>query len=102
MRFAVSSPFSSSNSILETIAGLFHPPEQIDGISQLGSGNVNDTFLVTLNRSASRSAFVMQRLNTEVFEQPELVMRNLLKLGLSLIHISSPRDRTRSRMPSSA
>ncbi len=81
MRFAVSSPFSSSNSILETIAGLFHPPEQIDGISQLGSGNVNDTFLVTLNRSASRSAFVMQRLNTDVFEQPELVMRNLLKLG---------------------
>ena len=25
-----------------------------------------------------------------------------LKQGLSLIHISSPRDRTRSRMPSSA
>ncbi len=81
MRFDVSSPFSSSNPILETIAGLFHPPDQIAGISQLGSGNVNDTFLVTLNRSASRSAFVMQRLNTEVFEKPELVMSNLLKLG---------------------
>ena len=81
MRLNVTLPFSSSNSILETIAGLFHPSEQIDGISQLGSGNVNDTFLVTLNRSASRSAFVMQRLNTEVFEQPELVMGNLLKLG---------------------
>ena len=81
MRFDVSTPFSSSNPILETIAGLFHPPEQIATISQLGSGNVNDTFLVTLNRSASRSAFVMQRLNTEVFDQPELVMRNLLKLG---------------------
>ena len=77
----MSSAFSSSNSILETIAGLFHPPEQIARISQLGSGNVNDTFLVTLDRSASRSAFVMQRLNTEVFERPDLVMSNLLKLG---------------------
>ena len=67
--------------MLQTIAGLFHPPEQIAGIQQLGSGNVNDTFLVTLADSASRQAFVMQRLNTEVFEQPELVMRNLLRLG---------------------
>ena len=41
---------------------------------------MNDTFL-TLADSASRQAFVMQRLNTEVFEQPELVMRNLLRLG---------------------
>lgn len=82
MRFDVSPPLSSTASILETIAGLFHPPEQITGISQLGSGNVNDTFLVTLNRSASRQAFVMQRLNTDVFDKPELVMRNLLRLGI--------------------
>ena len=82
MRFDVSPPLSSTASILETIAGLFHPQEQITGISQLGSGNVNDTFLVTLNRSASRQAFVMQRLNTDVFDKPELVMRNFLRLGI--------------------
>ena len=82
MRFDVSPPLSSTASILETIAGLFHPQEQITGISKLGSGNVNDTFLVTLNRSASRQAFVMQRLNTDVFDKPELVMRNLLRLGI--------------------
>ena len=66
---------------LETIAGLFHPPEQIKAIDQLGAGNVNDTFLVTLEGNAPRQAFVMQRLNTDVFESPELVMRNLLRLG---------------------
>ena len=82
MRFDVSPPLSSTASILETIAGLFHPQEQITGISKLGSGNVNDTFLVTLNRSASRQAFVMQRLNTDVFDKPELVMRNFLRLGI--------------------
>ncbi len=81
MGFDVSASASGSTSILQTIAGLFHPPEQIAGIQQLGSGNVNDTFLVTLAESAPRQAFVMQRLNTEVFENPELVMRNLLRLG---------------------
>ena len=66
---------------LDAIAGLFHPPEQIISIEMLGSGNVNDTFLVTLAANADCQAFVMQRLNTNVFEKPELVMRNLLALG---------------------
>lgn len=81
MRLDVSASASGSMSILQTIAGLFHPPDQIAEIQQLGSGNVNDTFLVTLAENAPRQAFVMQRLNREVFEQPELVMRNLLRLG---------------------
>ena len=34
--------------------------------------------------------------------QAELKVKKLLDNGLSLIHISDPRDRTRSRMPSSA
>lgn len=72
---------SGSSASLELIAGLFHPPEQIKAIDQLGSGNVNDTFLVTLEASSERPAFVMQRLNTDVFNSPELVMRNLLRLG---------------------
>ena len=38
--------------MLQTIAGFFIL-EQIAGIQQLGSGNVNDTFLVTLADSAS-------------------------------------------------
>ena len=80
-RYTVTKAPSGSNASLETIAGLFHPPDQIKAIDQLGSGNVNDTFLVTLEASAARQAFVMQRLNTDVFESPELVMRNLLRLG---------------------
>ena len=66
---------------LDVIAGLFHPPEQISSIDTLGSGNVNDTFLVSLTADADCRAFVMQRLNTSVFEKPELVMRNLIALG---------------------
>lgn len=80
-RYTVTKAPSGSSTSLETIAGLFHPPEQIKAIDQLGAGNVNDTFLVTLEPTAPRQAFVMQRLNTDVFESPELVMRNLLRLG---------------------
>ncbi|MFL0788623.1 MAG: phosphotransferase enzyme family protein [Prochlorococcus sp.] len=66
---------------LALIAGRFHPPEQIAGIASLGSGNVNETFLVTLDGDGPTRNFVMQRLNTEVFNRPDLVMRNLLALG---------------------
>ena len=55
--------------MLQTIAGLFHPSEQIAGIKQLGSGNVND-ILVTLADGTSRQAFVMQRLNKRCLNNP--------------------------------
>ena len=69
---------------VEAIAGRFHPRERITAIRSLGSGNVNDTFLVTHQGhrpSSPAGSFVLQRLNTRVFERPELVMRNLVALG---------------------
>ena len=65
---------------VETIAARFHPPERITGIRSLGSGNVNDTYLVT-HAGKGHGAFVLQRLNTHVFQRPDLVMRNLEALG---------------------
>ena len=65
---------------VETIAARFHPPERITGIRSLGSGNVNDTYLVT-HADRGCGAFVLQRLNTRVFHRPDLVMRNLEALG---------------------
>ena len=50
----------------------------IDGLAcavqPLGSGNVNDTYRV---ETTSGTRYVLQRLNTEVFQRPELVMANL-------------------------
>ena len=92
---------------LEAIADRFHPREGIKAIRSLGSGNVNETFLVT--HEGQGGAFVMQRLNTNVFDRPDLVMQNLQALGdhmerrLCLLYTSpSPRDGLLSRMPSSA
>ncbi|MFM7652255.1 MAG: phosphotransferase enzyme family protein [Vulcanococcus sp.] len=55
------------------MAEAFALPGVIHSIAPLGNGNVNDTFLV----EAGDQRYVLQRLNTQVFRQPELVMRNL-------------------------
>jgi Ser/Thr protein kinase RdoA (MazF antagonist) len=70
---------------LFVIASNFLSRGKILDIRPYGSGNVNDTFLVTLDRrqpplpheATAESHFILQRLNTEVFRQPELVMANL-------------------------
>ena len=56
-------------------AEAFHAPGAVLRVSPLGSGNVNDTFLV----ETQAGSVVLQRLNTAVFPCPEQV--------LSLIHI---------------
>jgi Ser/Thr protein kinase RdoA (MazF antagonist) len=45
-------------------------------VEPLGSGNVNDTYRVHL-AAEGQPSFVLQRLNTQVFPQPQLVMANI-------------------------
>ncbi len=61
---------------LVAIAGQFQPQGQIIDIQAFGNGNINDTFLVTLDSSVEKH-FILQRINTQVFRQPALVMRNM-------------------------
>ena len=49
----------------------------VQAVQPLGNGNVNTTYLVT---DAGDSHYVLQRLNSQVFQQPQLVMANLLVL----------------------
>lgn len=58
------------------IANQFQPQDRIIDIQAFGNGNINDTFLVTLDREADKQ-FVLQKINTKVFPQPELVMQNM-------------------------
>lgn len=57
---------------LTAIANQF-AQSSIRDIQPFGSGNINDTFLVTLEQSK----FVLQRINTQVFRQPQFVMQNI-------------------------
>ena len=54
--------------------------ETVAGLSPLGNGLINDTFLVT----AASSRFVLQRINRSVFPAPELIMVNLIRLNQHL------------------
>ncbi|MBD2776697.1 phosphotransferase enzyme family protein [Iningainema tapete] len=61
---------------LVTIAKQFTQQGTVISIQAFGSGNINDTFLVTLDSPESKH-FVLQRINTHVFRQPQLVMHNM-------------------------
>ena len=61
---------------LITIANRFKHQGTIVDIQEYGHGNINNTFLVTLDNSEKKH-FILQRINTQVFSQPELVMQNI-------------------------
>lgn len=57
-------------------AWLFSQGGRVAAVRPFGRGNVNDTYLVTLE-GGKLPRFILQRLNPRVFPQPELVMANL-------------------------
>ena len=65
---------------LINIANSFEHPGSIKEIKPLGTGNINDTFLVTKNEP-DKFSFVLQKINTHVFPQPELIMQNIATLN---------------------
>lgn len=65
---------------LYLIAQQFSDPHSVRQIQPYGAGNVNDTYLVTIadaQEGLPDSRFVLQRVNTHVFRQPELILLNM-------------------------
>jgi Ser/Thr protein kinase RdoA (MazF antagonist) len=58
------------------VAARFVATGGVIDVRGFGSGNINDTFLVTLDEEAAKH-FIMQRINTHVFRRPELIMQNM-------------------------
>ena len=74
--------------IAQKFVSNFAPTAEIKNIQPFGNGNINSTFLVSLQHTeqgikqglASNSlatSFVLQRINTHVFPEPQLVMQNM-------------------------
>jgi Ser/Thr protein kinase RdoA (MazF antagonist) len=61
---------------LFAVAEQFKPQGRVIYIREFGNGNINNTFLVTLDTKGEKH-FILQRINTQVFRQPELVMLNM-------------------------
>jgi hypothetical protein len=74
------------------IADQFKPQGKVIDIQEFGHGNINSTFLVTLD-SLDEKQFILQRINTQVFRQPKLVMQNM---GVFTVHV---RDRLQRNPP---
>jgi Ser/Thr protein kinase RdoA (MazF antagonist) len=58
------------------IAGQFAGEGKVVDVREFGRGNINDTFLVTIDGGKDRH-LILQRINTRVFLNPELVMHNM-------------------------
>lgn len=70
------------------IAQQFTPHGVVISVNPLGNGNINHTFLVQvrpaaigLASSTTPAKFVLQRINAQVFRQPELVIQNMSVLS---------------------
>jgi hypothetical protein len=61
---------------LISIAEQFSHQGNITDIQALGNGNINDTFLASLD-DLKQTRFVLQRINTNVFRHPQRVMKNM-------------------------
>ncbi len=82
---------------ISVVAGQFARRGTVIDARELDGGNINTTFLVTLDAEidGGERHFVLQRINTQVFRRPELVMHNM---RISTGHIrrrleSNPPDR---------
>jgi Ser/Thr protein kinase RdoA (MazF antagonist) len=58
------------------VAKQFSPDQQIADLSEHGNGNINDTYLVTVDYQ-NQDQFILQRINTHVFTRPKLIIENL-------------------------
>jgi Ser/Thr protein kinase RdoA (MazF antagonist) len=61
---------------LVSVAEQFRQSAKVIDIQEFGNGNINKTFLVSLD-SKDEKHFILQCINTQVFRQPELVMLNM-------------------------
>ncbi|MEL6940605.1 MAG: aminoglycoside phosphotransferase family protein [Cyanobacteria bacterium J06598_1] len=67
---------------LHEIATQFAGSGTVSAVNPLGNGNINSTYLVTVsNEPAPDQRFVLQKINTSIFRQPELVVKNMQVLS---------------------
>ena len=74
---------------LTIIARQFFKIDQWHGATPIGNGNINDTYRIDFDENGATQTFVLQRLNQEVFRQPESVMANISRV---MAHLAAAPD----------
>lgn len=67
--------------IVHEVVARFLPAPQPAAVREFGNGNINKTYLVT---AEGAEPFLLQRLNTAVFQAPHLVMGNIRAIAAHL------------------
>ncbi len=65
---------------LAEIAPEFHIEGRLVGAAPHGSGHINDTYLAVYHTPRGTERFIHQRINHNVFKQPELLMENIRRV----------------------
>jgi Ser/Thr protein kinase RdoA (MazF antagonist) len=69
---------------IRAIAGQFQLAGEFFHAEPFGSGHINDTYRFTIESGGARSRFILQRLNTAVFQNPAAVMENIRRVTAHL------------------
>lgn len=62
----------------QEIVRLFAAEGTIAGIQEYGSGHINRTELVEMERDGQREKYILQRINTEIFQDVDGLMENIV------------------------
>jgi Ser/Thr protein kinase RdoA (MazF antagonist) len=62
---------------LRAISALFDMRADFVHAYPYGSGHINDTYCATFDQAGQRIRYIIQRINHNVFKQPELLMENI-------------------------
>ncbi len=87
------------NSMIHTVISHFAIPGTFLRADRFGSGLINDTYLCEFLDQGTVRKYILQRINTAVFKQPELVMENVEIVTSHIVNklraegVSDPYDR---------
>jgi len=65
---------------LELLSRAFFHFDHWLGAQPIGSGHINDTYRIDFEENGAAQTYVLQRLNHEVFQQPEALMDNISRV----------------------
>ena len=65
---------------IRQVAGCFRLNGEMDCWRPFGSGHINKTYRIEYREDESSQAYILQKINAEVFREPEKLMRNILQV----------------------
>jgi aminoglycoside phosphotransferase (APT) family kinase protein len=69
---------------LRTAAAQFQFRGEAEAFVPYGNGHINDTYLVTCNGACAPMRYILQRINSQVFHSPAVVMQNIERVTAHL------------------